>query len=414
MTEHKDIIEAEAIPTQAIAVRQPSGGLSTVADLEQQFALAVRQRELLSEYIKKQLKPGQHYYQRGDQKPSLSKEGAEIILMPHNLAPDYQLVSGPEAPPDGDRPYQITVKCVLRSKGNPDSFVGSGMGSAGSHHGYWDKRANKFEYKPRQPDKYLCHNATLKMAQKSAMIAATINSTAASEFFTQDVGEPDAAPELPKGSGPLKDTTPPPKAQPATASAKLPPSVVNRRKKFIENLETAGLRDKAMQYLIDIGWLMSNEPLEKMEDRFVPVTAEHYTSFLAKLLVFSGTGRAERPFEPPPKAEIGHTPDVPRGTVNVPRDKNIDCNSPDAPWRSFPVPFGKHAGTKLADLDKNVLWGFWANYKVEKEYVGKNGQTYQTKPEKLVKDKLFREMLDEAGKHYEFTKKEEDEEGDDE
>lgn len=247
----------------------------------------------------------------------------------------------------------------------------------------------------------------LRMPLGFVMTLAGYEATPAEEM----VSGPHEGPQTKRGS---PDTHPPAKTQPAPASAKLPPSVVNRRKKFIENLEAAGLRDKAMQYLIDIGWLMSNEPLEKMEDRFVPVTAEHYTSFLAKLLVFSGTGKAERPFEPPPTAEIGHTPDVPRGTVNVSRDKNIDCNSPDAPWRSFPVPFGKHAGTKLADLDKNVLWGFWANYKVEKQYVGKNGQTYQTKPEKLAKDKLFREMLDEAGRHYEFTKKEEDEEGDDE
>ena len=49
---------------------------------------------------------------------------------------------------------------------------------------------------------------------------------------------------------------------------------------------------------------------------------------------------------------------------------------------------------------KNYLFGLWANYTVETEYKGKS-----KKPETIAKDKTFREMLDLAGAHYEFTKK---------
>ena len=69
-------------------------------------------------------------------------------------------------------------------------------------------------------------------------------------------------------------------------------------------------------------------------------------------------------------------------------------------WREFPMPFGKNAGTKLEDLDKKYLYGLWANYEVETEY---NGNA--KKPETIEKDKLFRSMLDDAGVHYEFEKK---------
>jgi hypothetical protein len=76
-----------------------------------------------------------------------------------------------------------------------------------------------------------------------------------------------------------------------------------------------------------------------------------------------------------------------------------DCDSPDAPWRFFPMPFGKEAGIPLAKMPKNKLFGWWANYIVETEYNGK-----PKRPETIAKDQMFRAMLDEAGKHYAFTK----------
>jgi hypothetical protein len=85
--------------------------------------------------------------------------------------------------------------------------------------------------------------------------------------------------------------------------------------------------------------------------------------------------------------------------IEVPRDENIDYNSPDAPWRSFPIPWGQHKGVTLSKLDKKVLFGFWANFVVETEYKGQ-----PKKPETVAADTRFRQMLDEAGMHYEFHK----------
>jgi hypothetical protein len=96
--------------------------------------------------------------------------------------------------------------------------------------------------------------------------------------------------------------------------------------------------------------------------------------------------------------------------VEVPRDANCDPNSPDAPWRRFPMPFGKQAGVKLAALDKNYLFGLWANYEVKDTWTGRDGVERPSAPDKIVKDRLFRSMLDEAGKHYEFTHPDEESE----
>jgi len=151
-------------------------------ELETRFAMAVRQRELLENYIRERLTPDKHFYTVGDEpgrKPSLTKEGAELICLPHNLKGHYEWLAGPENPPMDDSPYQITMKCNFENRGN---FEGEGVGSASSM--VTKKDGTRVQ---RQKDPGLRHNATIKMACKSAYIAATLNSTAASEFFTQDL-----------------------------------------------------------------------------------------------------------------------------------------------------------------------------------------------------------------------------------
>lgn len=165
-------------------------------ELETQFALAVRQRELLEKYIKERLKPEKHFYTVGDdpaRKPSLTKEGAELICLPHGLKAHYQWVTGCDNPPLDDTPYQITMKCELESNGE---FKGEGVGSASSM--ITKKTGERVQ---RQKDPGLRHNASIKMACKSAYIAATLNSTAASEFFTQDLEDDSSGGEGEPNSG---------------------------------------------------------------------------------------------------------------------------------------------------------------------------------------------------------------------
>jgi len=156
---------------------------SGIQELEERFAMAVRQRELLEKYIKDRFHPDKHFYKmRDSDKPSLTKEGAELVCLAHAYKPEYEKVAGPDQPPENDAPYQITVKCRLFTSRGP---AGEGLGSASSH--ITLSAAKGGGRVPRQTDPGLRHNATLKMAQKSAYIAVTLNSTAASEFFTQDM-----------------------------------------------------------------------------------------------------------------------------------------------------------------------------------------------------------------------------------
>jgi len=156
-------------------------------DLETRFAMATRQRALLETYIKGQLKPDKHFYTVSDdpgRKPSLTKEGAELICLPHALKAHYHWLFGPDKPPLDDAPYQITVKCEMEANGK---FGGEGIGSASSM--ITLKSGQRVQ---RQKDPGLRHNATVKMACKSSYIATCLNATAASEFFTQDMEDDQA------------------------------------------------------------------------------------------------------------------------------------------------------------------------------------------------------------------------------
>ncbi len=280
--------EAEVIPHETGMVVRHETGLATVAELEQQFALAVRQRELLSDYIRKHLIPGKHFYEIQGNKPSLTKEGAEIILLPHNLAPDYEIVSGPTEPTE--EPYQITVKCILRRKGDPASFVGSAIGSSGSH-----KRDKQGNYNPRQTDKYLCHNATLKMAEKSAMIAATLNSTAGSEFFTQDMDDaPTSAPEPPRRAAAPRppDTRPPPPKAPA-APKPPPPRVATDTTRAWMAQQLEPCMQEALRYFIEAGVILPTETIDDVPLRFVPVNKVEMIKLVADITHFAINGRLE-------------------------------------------------------------------------------------------------------------------------
>lgn len=384
-------IEAEVVKNEAVALR-PHSGVPTIASMEQAFAMAVRQRELLSDYIKKQLVPGKHFYARGDQKPSLTKEGAEIILLPHSLAPDYELISGPSEPPEGDKPYQITVKCTLRSKGDPTSFVGSGIGSAGSHKGFWRRERGKqdvWDYQPRQTDRYLCYNATVKMAQKSAMIAATINSTAASEFFTQDMEEDTSHTKAPPPQSKKQEAAP-------KKEVKMPTD--KTRKWMLDGLkanEGQPNRAIAVEYFQKLAQLIPGEPLEQLPLRFVPYDKKQLDALIECITNFEAGGDVVKAFEPHYEAQ-----DKP---VEVPRDDE-EVEEGDE-WRTFVMPFGDDKGTPMEEIDKKTLFGWWANYEVTTEFKDrKTGKMVQKKPETVAEDQKFRDMLDQAGEHYNFKK----------
>lgn len=246
-------------------------------------------------------------------------------------------------------------------------------------------------------------NTVRKMAFKRALVHAAINATNTSELWTQDVeemaenaraatsSEEPSYQQAPARSAPAPRPAPAPAAKPAAARAPILPTAESREKMAVT---LDGISDMALEFMQKLGWLMPTETLRELPLRFVPGTLKQMNDLQDAIADFGNGTDAVAPY---PAHDIAES--APAKPINVPRDTNLDPHSPDARWRSYPMPYGKNAGVKLADLDKKYLYGLWANMTVETEYNGK-----AKRPETIAKDREFRALLDEAGKHYEFTK----------
>lgn len=164
-----------------------------------------------------------------------------------------------------------------------------------------------------------------------------------------------------------------PRQQPkATTSDVLPKEATEKTRQWaLKTLTDQFGIDLLREYFEKQGWLLPGA--EKLEDwplRFVPTSTDGLNKLITAIQVFEAGGA-------PPDPD--------------------DVDSPDAEWRSFPVPFGKDAGKKLADLPKNTLYGWCMNFTVETEYRGK-----PKKDADIARDRKFREMLDDAKEHYGF------------
>lgn len=188
--------------------------------------------------------------------------------------------------------------------------------------------------------------------------------------------------------------------KPVPAPAKPKPLTANEAFKYKMILKLKAepgqdCRNIVTEYFQKIGALIPTEELEDLPLRFVPVSKEEMAALHKAITDFEAGGEAKRAFDPHIEGEP--TTKTKQATATQPPPASTD--SKDEPWRSFPTPFGKHAGVMLGNLDKNVLFGFWANYTVETHYNGK-----PKKEETIQKDRIFREMLDAAGRHYDFVK----------
>lgn len=120
-------------------------------------------------------------------RPVLLKPGAERLCTAFGCHPDYEVL---EKEIDHDREnvsrdrygkerrsqglYRYVVKCLLR---RGDVVVASGVASCST-------MESKYISRPRDVE-----NTVLKMAQKRAFVAATLNAFALSDRFTQDIEE---------------------------------------------------------------------------------------------------------------------------------------------------------------------------------------------------------------------------------
>lgn len=171
--------------------------------------------------------------------------------------------------------------------------------------------------------------------------------------------------------------------------------------------------------------LLPNEGLESLTDEQVDVIANQWLSFMTRIEEFINDNAEQVMGEhnisdaewdklsPAGKEQLGHRPGYrPSGSpieeepvapgADGQDQESYEAAAPVAqvePWRTFLMPFGKKKGVRLEDLDKPYLYGLWANFQVETEWKGKPKAA-----DAIARDTLFRQMLDQAGLHYEFTK----------
>lgn len=166
----------------------------------------------------------------GTKKPTLLQPGAQLLCTFFGLAPAFEKM--PNSVEDWEKGFfALTVKCILtRTDGVP---VAEGIGACNSKEdkyrwrnqerscpncGQFTIRSSKAEYgggyycnkksggcgakfqgddadaidsqpagRIENPEPWTLHNTILKMSQKRALVAATLNGTGASRIFTQDI-----------------------------------------------------------------------------------------------------------------------------------------------------------------------------------------------------------------------------------
>lgn len=194
---------------------------------------------------------------------------------------------------------------------------------------------------------------------------------------------PPAAKSYPTFPAPLKGTVQAQAAAPTTSAAATP----GYRTRMIQRLHATlgeATRDLVTSYFRGAGMLMPNEAIEDLDLCWVPISEAEMGLLGARLAEYERGDGAEKPFP-------AH--DLPaKKAVEVPRQPELATPEAAEEWRSWPCPFGKHAGVPLEDLDPKYLYGFWKGFTVETEYNGR-----PKKPETIAKDTKFREMLDAAG-----------------
>ena len=127
----------------------------------------------MMDFVKANLKKGQDYMSIGGSKPTLLKSGAEKMNILMGYAATYEKTK--EIMNPNDNTYIVEVKCTLRHiKSN--SIVAEGLASC-----------NNKEKARQHLSFYDSINPVLKIAEKRAYVAATLNANALSQFYSQDL-----------------------------------------------------------------------------------------------------------------------------------------------------------------------------------------------------------------------------------
>jgi hypothetical protein len=186
--------------------RRESAGI-VAGEVHQFSAMEIRQRvNLVQEVMRSIMKSETHYgVIPGTKKPSLYKPGAEVLCVTFRVADKYEIE---DLTVDGMARFRVRCIGIHQVTG---VVLGEGMGECSSHEEKYKWRgaicAEEFEVTPEnlrrlkfakwnnkvekkqqiRTESADQANTILKMACKRAKIAMTLNVTAASDIFTQDI-----------------------------------------------------------------------------------------------------------------------------------------------------------------------------------------------------------------------------------
>lgn len=236
---------AEIRPAGALTNIQGQGRMA-VSDMIQHIST-------VQEVMRAVMKPDVHYGTiPGTPKPTLYKAGAEVLCMVFRIADNYEITDLSTADV-----VRYRVNCIGRHQIN-DVVLGSGLGeaSSGEEKYKWRKAICKEEFDETPANmRRVKHsrgkggttykqdqirtepadlaNTILKMANKRAKMAMVLNVTAASDCFSQDLEDMDAAlvDHLTRHEGDA------PANQGATAGKTLPPCPDDKFSKSLPNWE---------------------------------------------------------------------------------------------------------------------------------------------------------------------------------
>lgn len=411
-------IETEVIePSNAIALR-PSMSVGQALGVDE----IVAQVKLIQDVMHKVMKENEHYgtIPGCGSKKTLLQPGAQKLTMTFRLCPEYQIQ---ETHLDrGHKEYRVI--CTLKSMGS-GAFVGQGVGCCSSMEGKYRWRGGSrkcpecgketiIKGKAEYGGGWLCFqkkggcghkwpdgapeiegqsieriendnpadtfNTVLKMAKKRAFVDATITATAASDIFTQDLGddgEPEDSgyveqPKKPTTTAPkfTKSNLPEqPKDAPKAKSERLQ-ATQEQKAKFIALVEAEGSEavQKMIGYYIEIGALLPNESLKDIPLRWCPASTGQLRELTVLVAKLNDNGIKERPSwyqattEPTNPAAAFNPEEGEENPFNAPEPTKAAPQQPeltpqrtpkdDEAWRDAIVPI-PHKGQKRADYLKN-------------------------------------------------------------
>lgn len=231
------------------------------------------QVQLIQQVMAGVMKADEHYgIIPGTKKPSLYKAGAEKLCLVFRLQPDYEIIEKVRE----ERFIAYTVRCTLTHIPTGKIWA-TGVGSCNVREAkyryrsqdtgrpvpskYWEMRDNKIlggpQYEAKKRDgkwtivEQIEHdnpwdydNTLIKMACKRAMVAATLNATAASDIFTQDLED------MPAMNGEPIDVTPA-NPEPSPEPERPPLASDGQRKKMFAIMKEAGLTKEEMSRVIE-------------------------------------------------------------------------------------------------------------------------------------------------------------------